>query len=443
MNRIVKFLVRFFLRWVPDAFVVAALLTMLTFALAIGVAGYSPQATLESWGDSFWNLLEFTNQITLTLLLGYTFANTAPIRRALLRLAGFARTPASAYVLACLITGFCAMFNWGMSLIAGGIMSRAIGESCHKKGIKVHYPLLVASAFSGFVIWHQGLSASIPLALATPGHFLEAEVGIIGISQTAFTPWSIAVVVATMATLPFVMARLRPRGDEPVEEIPQHLMGAPQDDATEIEATTPAEKIERSRVLNLVLVALGLFYIGVHFFGRGDGLNLNILNFSFLIAGILLAGSPVRYIQIMLEGGRVAVPFLLQYPFYAAISGIMADSGLALMVVELFTSISTPATLPFFGFLSGGFLNLFVPSGGGQWAVQGPIMMEAATRVGADLPRVAMSVAFGDQWTNLIQPLSIIPVLSIAGIHLRKIMGYCFVALLWTGVIFSIALLAF
>ena len=427
----------------PDAFVVAALLTLFTFALAIGVAGYSPTATLESWGDSFWDLLTFTNQITLTLLLGYAFANTPPIRRALLAVAGLARSPGAAYALACLITGFCAMFNWGMSLIAGGIMSRAIGESCRKKGIEIHYPLLVASAFSGFVIWHQGLSASIPLVLATPGHFLESEVGIIGMTETAFTPWSLAVVVITMATLPFVMARLRPGPGETVDQIPDHLTGAPETATDDDPAISPAEKVERSRVLNLLIVVTGLAYIGVHFVVRGEGLNLNILNFSFLVAGILLAGSPIRYIQIIVEGGRVAVPFLLQYPFYAGISGVMADSGLATMVVELFTSISSPASLPFFGFLSGGVLNLFVPSGGGQWAVQGPIMMEAAQRVGADLPRVAMSVAFGDQWTNLVQPLAIIPVLTIAGIHLREIMGYCFVALLWTGLIFSAALLFF
>jgi short-chain fatty acids transporter len=444
MSRIVQTLVRFFLRWVPDAFAVAVVLSMLTFVLAVTVAGYPLTSTIESWGDSFWNLLTFTNQITLTLLLGFAFANTPPVRRALLALAGLARTPAAAYALACGITGLCALFNWGMSLIAGGIMSRAIGESCRDKGIKVHYPLLVASAFSGFVIWHQGLSASISLALATPGHFLESSVGLIEMSRTLFTPWNLGVIVAVLATMPFVMAWLRPREGEAIEEIPDHLTGgagAPASDA--VESPTPAQRVESSRLLNLLLVACGLAYIGVHFLVRNEGLNLNILNFAFLIAGILLAGSPQRYISICLDGGRVAVPFLLQYPFYAGVSGVMADSGLAQMVVEFFTSVSTPATLPFFGFLSGGVLNLFVPSGGGQWALQGPIMMEAAQRVGADLPRTAMAVSFGDQWTNLIQPLAIVPVLTIAGIHLREIMGYCFFALFWSGIVFSIALLVF
>ena len=176
MNRLVSPLVRFFVRWMPDAFAVALLLSIGTFVLAITVADYSAGDAIGSWGDSFWNLLTFTNQIVLTLLFGYAFAYTPPVRKALLRLAGLARTPFSAYVLACLITGTFALFSWGLSLIAAGIMARAIGESCRRKGVQVHYPLLVASAFSGFVIWHQGLSASIGLALATPGHFLEDEV---------------------------------------------------------------------------------------------------------------------------------------------------------------------------------------------------------------------------------------------------------------------------
>jgi short-chain fatty acids transporter len=206
---------------------------------------------------------------------------------------------------------------------------------------------------------------------------------------------------------------------------------------------TPAERMEGSRALNLLVVAAGLAFLWSHFVARGDGLTLNVFNFGFLIAGMLLAGSLIRYVHVIVEGGRVAVPFLLQYPFYAGIAGVMADSGLADQVVQLFVSISSAATLPWFGLLSGGLLNLFIPSGGGQWAVQGPIMMEAALQLGADLPRVAMAVALGDQWTNLVQPLAIVPVITIARVPLREMMGYTFVALLYSGVVFSAALLLF
>ncbi len=161
MNRIVAAFVRLFVRWMPDSFAVALLLSLLTFILSVTVAGYSPGATVESWGDSFWNLLTFTNQITLTLLLGYVFAKTPPVKALLLRLSGLARTPTRAYLLACLISGLCALFSWGLSLIAAGIMSRNIGETCRKNGVKIHYPLLVASAFSGFVIRTTWFSSTV------------------------------------------------------------------------------------------------------------------------------------------------------------------------------------------------------------------------------------------------------------------------------------------
>jgi len=440
MNRLVAALVRLFIRWMPDAFAVAIGLTLLTVVLAVVVAGYPLRSAVESWGDGFWNLLTFTNQISLTLLFGYAFANTPPVRRGLLRIAGLVRSAPMAYGLACFLTGALALFSWGLSLVSAGIMARAIGEACLRKGIRVHYPLLVASAFSGFVIWHQGLTSSIGLAIATPGNFLEEQIGLIPTSQTMFTAWNVGVALFVLLTLPFVMVALRPADDD-VDEMKVRVERWIEEPAPA--ELTPARRMERSPAVSLPIVAMGLFFLGVHFFVRDQGLELNILNFAFLIAGLALAGSAIRYAEVIADGGRVAAPFLLQYPFYAGIAGLMADSGLARMVVEFFVSISTPETLPVLGFLAGGLLNIFIPSGGGQWAVQGPIMMAAAQEVGADLPRVAMGVAFGDQWTNLVQPLVLMPVLMIASIGAREIMGYTFVALFWTGAAFSFSLLLF
>lgn len=439
MNRVVPVLVRIFIRWMPDAFAVAILLTLLTVVLAVLVADFPLASAVESWGDGFWNLLTFTNQISLTLLFGYAFANTPPVRRALLRIAGLVTSAPMAYALACFITGILALFSWGLSLVSAGIMARAIGEACRAKGIRVHYPLLVASSFSGFVIWHQGLTSSVGLAIATPGNFLEDQIGLIATSETVFTVWNACVALFVLFTLPFVMAALRPAGDA-IQEMDVPPEPAREEDAGSREET-PARRMERSPLVSLPIVAMGLFFLAVHFVERGQGLELNILNFAFLMAGLALAGSAIKYAEVIADGGRVAAPFLLQYPFYAGIAGLMAESGLARMVVEFFVSISTPGTLPVFGFLAGGLLNIFIPSGGGQWAVQGPIMMAAAQEVGADLPRVAMGVALGDQWTNLIQPLVLMPILMIASIGAREIMGYTFVALFWTGAVFSLSLL--
>jgi short-chain fatty acids transporter len=105
-----------------------------------------------------------------------------------------------------------------------------------------------------------------------------------------------------------------------------------------------------------------------------------------------------------------------------------------------FVSISTAETLSIWTFSSTALLNIFIPSAGGQWAVQGPIMTEAALQLGADIPRIAMAVTVGEVWTNAIQPLYAVPVLAIAGLHIRDIMGFCVIALMVNGVIYLTAL---
>jgi len=439
MNRLLAFWVRLFIRWMPDAFAVAILLTLLSFALAMGVAGYSLRSTVEAWGDGFWNLLTFTNQITLTLLFGYALANTPPMQRALRAVAGWVRSARGAYALACAATGVLALLSWGISLVSAGIIARSIGQACQEKGIRIHYPLLVASSFSGFVIWHQGITSSVGLAIATPGNFLEGQLGLIPTAQTLFTPWNLGVAVCVLLLLPPFMASLRPRQASEIREMEATAAPPvlPQEEAT---TQTPAERIEHSPIPAGLIVLAAVGYLAVHFGARGLGLELNILNFAFLFAGLALAGSAIRYANIVIEGGRVGAPFLLQYPFYAGIAGVIAESGLARMLVDFFVSVSTPVTLPLFAFFAAGLLNLFIPSGGGQWAVQGPLVMTAAQELGADLPRVAMAVALGDQWTNLIQPLVLMPVLAISGLGARDIMGYTFAALALTGTIFALAL---
>jgi short-chain fatty acids transporter len=80
---------------------------------------------------------------------------------------------------------------------------------------------------------------------------------------------------------------------------------------------------------------------------------------------------------------------------------------------------------------------MFVPSGGGQWAVQGPITIEAAKMMNIDMVKSAMMVAWGDQWTNMIQPFWALPLLGLAGLSAKDIMGYTTMTLLWSGLVLS------
>lgn len=206
---------------------------------------------------------------------------------------------------------------------------------------------------------------------------------------------------------------------------------------------TPAERLENSRIISLLAGILGLVFLFYYFATKGFNLNLDIVNFLFLFLGILFHGTPKQFLEAVLNAVKGASGIIIQFPFYAGIMGMMTASGLAAVMSEAFVSISNDYTFHFFTFLSAGLVNFFVPSGGGQWAVQAPIMLEAAQSMGASIPKTAMAVAWGDAWTNLIQPFWALPALAIAGLKAKDIMGFCVLTLLVSGVIISIGFLLF
>lgn len=141
--------------------------------------------------------------------------------------------------------------------------------------------------------------------------------------------------------------------------------------------------------------------------------------------------------ELVADASTTVGQIIIQYPLYAGIMGMMIDTGLVSVIADWFTSIASAATLGFYAFLSGGIVNFFIPSGGGQWAVQGPIFIEAAANLGTDPSRIVMGVAYGDQWSNMVQPFWTIPLLAIAGLHMRQIMGYTFVIFIATFFLFG------
>jgi short-chain fatty acids transporter len=430
-------------RWMPDPLVIAIFLTAVAFAAALAFTDFTAGQSVEAWGNSYWRLLRFTAQMILILALGHVLANTRAVRRLLIAVASLIRSARMAYVGLTMFASLAALLSWGLGLIVPAVLSRIIATNCRERGIKVHFPLLVACAYCGTIVGMQGLSASIPLVLNTPGHFLEAEIGMIGLGQTIFSWWSVSIVIAIIIILPQVMRRLAP-DDEHIVEIPASATVTPQDeeDLTKDSPVTPSQKMENARWITLSLAFLGGIYV-VRFFLDGGELQLDSLNMIFVVLGLAFADSPRHYIELLGNAAKVAGPFLIQYPLYSGLMGLIADSGLGALIVGGFVAVSNADTLSIWTFFSAAFLNLFIPSAGGQWAVQGPIVTEAAMQLGADIPRVAMSVTVGEVWTNAIQPLYAVPVLAIAGLHIRDIMGYCVIALLALAPIYLTALIFF
>ncbi len=305
--------------------------------------------------------------------------------------------------------------------------------------------MLIASAYSGFLIWHSGLSGSIPLTISSGGEAVKkATAGIITspipTSQTIFSLVNLGIVIVLLITLPLVNKAMMPSKESTVVIDPKLLEESSQVATLEPKILTPADRLENSRIISLLLSAIGLGYVVYYFSTSGFNLTLDIVNTIFLFVGIILYKTPRRYVDAITDAAKSSAGILLQFPFYGGIMGMMtgasvAGVSLAAVVSNAFVSISNEITFPLFTFLSAGIVNFFVPSGGGQWAVQAPIMMPAGHALGVDPAITAMAIAWGDAWTNMIQPFWALPALGIAGLGAKDIMGFCLIDLLYSGVI--------
>ncbi|WP_413376600.1 short-chain fatty acid transporter [Alkalihalobacillus sp. 1P02AB] len=438
---LIRFFDRMVQRYLPDAFIFALLLTFIVFILGIFMTESTPVDMVNHWGSGFWDLLAFTMQMALIVITGYILASSKIVTNLLGRLALVANTPGQAIVLVTIVASVACLINYGFGLVIGALFAKHVV----KQVPTVDYRLLVASAYSGFLVWHGGLSASIPLTIATDNHFLFDTIGSIPVTQTLLTPYNIFIVVTLIATLPIInYFSLKSIKDKTIID-PAFLEANNKNEgaATSDVPLTPAERVENSQILSFLVGGFGLIYIIFHFASNGLDLNINIVNFTMLFLGILFHRTPKRFLNAVTQGVKNAGGIIIQFPFYAGIMAMMGASGLSAQIATWFVNISTETTLPILTFISAGIINFFVPSGGGQWAVQGPIMIPAALELGADTAKIAMAVAWGDAWTNMIQPFWALPILAIAGLKVRDIMGFCLILLFWAFIPITIGLLFF
>ncbi|TCP31742.1 short-chain fatty acids transporter [Scopulibacillus darangshiensis] len=423
-------------RYLPDPFLFVILLTFVVFIFGIIITGSSPVKMVSYWGGGFWGLLAFSMQMVLILVTGYVLAKSPLFQTLLKKMAGKVNKPGTAIIVVTLVSLLASWINWGFGLVIGALFSIELA----KKVKNVDYRLLIASAYSGFLVWHGGLSGSIPLTIATPGHFAEKMIGVIPTSQTIFSSFNLAIVIALFIVIP-IINRLMLQKDHGYAIDPKLLeeteTAAVLDQA---DANTPAEKLENSVWLSMIIGLLGIAFV-IYYFVNGSTLNIDVVNFAFLFVGIILHKTPKRYLAAVKEAVTGAGGIILQFPFYAGIMGMMVDSGLAAQLSEWFVHISNAFTFPLFTFISAGIVNFFVPSGGGQWAVQAPVMLEATKALGVDPAKTAMAVAWGDAWTNMVQPFWALPALAIAGLKAKDIMGFCLIVLVVGGVIIGAGLL--
>ena len=447
MKAISNFFVKIINRWLPDPFLFAIILTIVVYIAAIAVTGCGPLKMLTYWGSSsgFWGLLAFSMQMALVVVLGSALASAKVCKNILRKLAGMANSNKSAILVVTFISTICCWLNWGFGLIAGALLAKEVA----RRVPTVDYRLLIASAYSGFVIWHAGLSGSIPLTIS--GGYTIGEVTYqAGTNATLFHPMNLLMVLAILVIMPFLNYAMHPDQEHTISVDPTLLKD---EEEKTYEIKTPADKMEHSRILWIITLAMGFVYI-IYYFAQTvqnggnvfQALNLNIVNMLFMFLGLLAHGDLRRYVDAIGEASTTAAGILLQFPFYAGIMGMMVGTNengvsLASAISNGMMAISNNVTFPMLTFLSAGIVNFFVPSGGGQWAVQGPIVMPAAAQMGIEPGRAAMAIAWGDQWTNMIQPFWALPALGVAGLSAKDIMGYLVVVLIFVGIVACVGFL--
>lgn len=439
MKVMVAFFNRVMQRYLPDPFIFVIILTFVVFGLGLIFTDSGPYQMTQYWGNGFWGLLLFAMQMVLVLVTGHVLASSRIFKRGLGALATMAKSPGQAIIIVSVVSLVASWINWGFGLVIGALFAKELA----KKVENVDYRLLIASAYSGFLIWHGGISGSTPLTIATPGHFSEDLIGIIPTSETIFSSFNLFIVIALIIIVPLVNRFMMPSKEQTVTVDLALLEDDVQAATIEKEDLTPAERLENSRIISLSIGILGIVFLFYYFVLNGFKLNLDIVNFLFLFLGILFHGTPKHFLEAVVNAVKGASGIIIQFPFYAGIMGMMTASGLATVISNGFVSISNEFTFPLFTFLSAGLVNIFIPSGGGQWAVQAPVMLDAAIALDVSIPKTAMAVAWGDAWTNLIQPFWALPALAIAGLKAKDIMGYCVLTLFVSGIVISLGLLFF
>jgi short-chain fatty acids transporter len=433
-------------RWMPSPFLFAIILTYVVFLAGLVFTDSGPGQLVQQWYDGFWAFLTFAMQMVLILMTGFAIAYHPRVNDGIQRLTEIPSNGKQAAVLVGVVAMILGWIHWGFSLILGAIFAREMGVTAREKGIDVHYPLLATAGYLGLgLTWHWGLSASAPLQIATDGNaFIEMGVvdGVVPTSATIFSSYAIVLFVLSVLFAAAMLYLLAPSPGraQGIEEFvdPAELDGDDEvatDGSGGADASSanrvPADIVDNSRVLGGVVALTGVGMFALQFVQQGlDALSLNVVNWGFLFAGLLIYTNPSAYRDRFGEAASAASGIILLFPFFAGIQGIMSGSGLAALLAEQLVAVATPATFPVVAWLTGATINLFVPSGGGEWIVVGPSILQAASDLGVPAGKATIAYAVGDAHTNLLNPFWALPLLAITGIKARRMFGYAVAMLL-------------
>ena len=416
-------------RIIPESFVFCIILTLVAFVLGLFTSGGQVIALVDGWYSGLWSMITLAFQMSFMVITCGAAARAPATAKILSKVSSIPKGPIAAYTVLLVFGVVSSIINWAFSTILTPILAMYLSKNV--KGL--HFPLMVAAGYSMMVLG-QCIApvASIYALTATPGHFLEGKIGIITQDVSVYNPVNVITFFATLIIIWLVTISLRPPQNELVSydgEIAQNK--PPVQDEIE---STPAEAMNSSRILMYVIGLTGLVIIVRSFMARGfmGSLNFNFVIFLFMTLNCFLYSTPSKFLNAYRGSMTSATEVMIQFPFYGGIMGMMTASGLDRAISNMIVEAGSRDMLYTFSFLSAALLNLFIPSQGGQWIVQGPILVDAAERLGAYVPYVMNAFLHGDEVTNLIQPLYLIPALAVVGMKLKHAWGICaFLSVFW------------
>jgi len=439
-------------RWIPDAFVIVILLSIVTFILAL-IWGFKPEVgvgsrafdSIKAWGNGFWALLAFGMQMCLIMMTGYILACSPPVRRLMNWIAGWSNPekPWQAIIIMSLFSMIVAWLNWGLSLIGSAMLALFIV----RRNPKVDYRLLIAGAYLGLgCTWHSGFSGSATLLVATPDNFLiKAKLleAVIPTTNTILHPFNIILTIIVIALVTTIMALMHPRPEKTFVVKPElmdklKLYEAP---PRPTKYETPSDWMNWWPGFNIIVFIGGIIWIIWHFStkGIGKGLTLDSVNFTMLMLGILFHWRPWSFLKATEDAGKAVWGIVIQFPFYAGIFGLFKFTMLSQAFTNAFVAISSPQSFPLYIYWYGGLLNYLIPSGGGEWAVVSPYVIPAAKQLGVGMGTTVVTYAWADMLTDMIQPFWAIAMLAVAKLNFRDIMGWLLMVFFVYFIITSLA----
>jgi short-chain fatty acids transporter len=415
-------------RLLPSPFVIAVLLTAVTFIWSVlqlpDDALTALGKTADYWERGVWDLLKFSMQMMFMLTLGYTIALSDAAQDFISRLTGLVKTNTSAVLIVLIFSLLMGYLNWGLGLVFGAILARKVGIHASQKNIDINYPLVGAAAYTSLMVWHGGLSGSAPLTVAKVGHNMEAAIGVVPISETLYSPTNTISILLIFLLLPVLAYFLSKKSGNKNIRMPV-LVELTKNQKQK--AYKGAEVLDYSRLLSVVS---GIFVLGIFVYkawqsgGLGSYINLDSINLLLLSVALLMHKNIRELMDAVASAIKSSAGILVQFPLYAGIMGIMKYGGIIDLVAGGMTDLASVRSFPALAFSSSAFVNVLVPSGGAQWQVQGPILIQAAENLGYSIPKTILALSYGDQVTNMLQPFWALPLLGITGLKAKHILPY-------------------